>query len=172
MLMIDYESNVIECNEDLLRGVIALVSKNYVAEYKPYELSSVTLKDCLTILFISVGIIDDLIEMYRENKISFSTKFKFRLELKDKYISISQKAIKDKTGDDFLSYLGLVAFNEVDTMTYIKNSVNRIYRNITKFKQSLTGMQFLGLTQLDNGNIVDYLTKVKYIVDKYIKYSI
>ena len=43
---------------------------------------------------------------------------------------------------------------------------------MTKLKQSLSGMQFLGLTQLDNGNIVDYLTKVKYIVDKYIKYSI
>ena len=57
-------------------------------------------------------------------------------------------------------------------MNYIDSSVNRIYRNMTKLKQSLSGMQFLGLTQLDNGNIVDYLTKVKYIVDKYIKYSI
>lgn len=172
MLMIDYESNVIDCNEDLLRGVIALVSKNYVDEYKPDKLSAVSLKDCLTILFISVNIIDDLIEVYRDYKISFSTKFKFKLELKGKYISISQKALVEKTGDEFLSYLGLVSFSEMDTMTYINSSVNRIYRNMTKLKQSLSGMQFLGLTQLDNGNIVDYLTKVKYIVDKYIKYSI
>lgn len=82
MLMIDYESNVIECSEDLLRGVIALVSKNYVDEYKPDKLSSVLLKDCLTILFISVNIIDDLIEVYRDYKISLALNLSLNLNLK------------------------------------------------------------------------------------------
>lgn len=167
MARLEYFTDEIEVEDDLLRGIILMVSKNYAKEAE-ITTDTITLQECSWILNASTGILNDLLERLLDHKAPLSMIFKWKFKLDGKDLVITQK----NTGSHLLIngatfYVGVVPLeNDFDTIGLISKNLASIKKNISKLKRNNGGAEYLGVKCLIDGNIVDYLVKVKYILNK------
>ena len=55
-------------------------------------------------------------------------------------------------------------------MSLIEGTCESIKKKLVALKKKTTGADWLGIKSILDGNPIDYLTKVKYILDKCKKY--
>lgn len=168
MSRIDYFSDEFRVESDLMRAVVLGVCKNYVKEANLNEDSQVTLQESLWILNDSLNVIDLLLTNLIDNKVKLDLTLGWDVEFKDKNIIINQI---NRTKDKFSCYLGVVPFDtDFITMSLIKGTCESIRGKLATLKKKVAGADWLGIKSILDGNPVDYLTKVKYILDKCKKY--
>lgn len=167
MARLDYLKHEIEVEDDLLRGIILMVSRNYVKEAE-ITTETITLQECSWVLNTSIGILDDLLEKLIEIDSPLNISVTWKLKLDGKDVVISKKGAKTgefKEGIPF--YTGLVTFEkDLYVISTISDSIESIRYKLSKLKKKIGGPEYLGIKSLLDGNILDYLTKIKYILDK------
>ena len=168
MSRIDYFTSKFQVESDLMRAVVLGVCKNYVKEANLNEDSQITLQESSWILHDSLNVIDLLLSNLIDNKTKLDLTLGWDVEFKDKDIIINQI---NSTKNKFSCYLGVVPFDtDFVTMSLIEGTCESIEKELVTLKKKVAGADWLGIKSILDGNVVDYLIKVKYILDKCKKY--
>ena len=168
MSRIDYFTDKFTVESDLMRAVVLGVCKNYVKEANLNDDSQVTLQECAWVLNDSLNVIDLLLSNLIDNKTKLNLTLGWDVEFKDKDIIINQI---NSTKGKFSCYLGVVPFDsDFITMSLIEGTCEGIRRKLATLKKKVSGADWLGIKSILDGSPIDYLTKIKYILDKCKKY--
>lgn len=168
MSRIDYFTSKFQVESDLMRAVVLGVCKNYVNEANLNEDSQITLQESSWVLHDSLNVIDLLLSNFIDTKTKLDLTRGWDVEFKDKDIIINQI---NSTKNKFSCYLGVVPFDtDFVTMSLIEGTCESIKKKLVTLNKKTTGADWLGIKSILDGSPIDYLIKVKYILDRCKKY--